>query len=269
MASIEGVVHTLRYRGFIPLFCAIWQVARAGVLRRFWGRRFLERRVHNYRLLLDLNDVGISRTLLLFGTREREHKHILEKVARPGMRVFDIGANIGYYAVMELGLIGPAGSLVAIEPSPANIGLLRKNLALNGYSNVEIIEAAISDQGGERLFYLSRESNLNTFHNVGSGVDHLSGERVKVKTLTVPEVAAKCGVPDLIRMDVEGHEVEVIRGMLPSIRNGVLAPMIIFETHLSRYSEQHSMAHVMKELFDSGYSTRYLASSYEGGNPSD
>lgn len=265
MASIQGAAHTFRHRGVVALWGAVWQVFRANLAKRFWRRRFLERRVNNYRLLLDLQDKGISRTLLLFGTREREHKYILEKAIRPGMRVFDIGANIGYYAIMELGLLGSSGELVAIEPSLSNVALLKKNLALNGYGNVPIIEAAVSDQKGERLFHLSRESNLNTFHNVGSGLSHLSGEQVKVVTLSVPDVAATFGVPDLIRMDVEGHEVEVINGMLSSIQRGIMAPTIVFETHLSRYSEQHDMARVMTELFDCGYSTRYLASSYERG----
>ena len=256
---------TLRDRSAGVLASAAWHLARGNLHQHVLGHRFVERRVHDYRLLLDLDDRGISRSLLLFGTREVDHKIILERVVEPGMTVFDIGANIGYYVLMELGLIGGAGCLVAVEPSPANVELLKRNLALNNYREIAVIESAVSDQPGSKLFHLSHESNLNTFHDVGSGVNHLSGEQITVRTVTVPDLAAEFGPPDLIRMDVEGHEVEVIGGMLDAIRDGAMAPMILFETHLSRYSDDHDMAAVVAALFALGYTTRYLASSYQRG----
>lgn len=265
MASLANVGTILRERGPGTLASAVWNLARGNLHRHVLGRRFVERPVHGYRMLLDMQDRGISRSLLLFGTREVEHKVILERVLQPGMTVFDIGANIGYYVLMELALIGPAGKLVAIEPAPSNVALLKRNLALNGYDGVPVIQSAVSDKPGEKLFHLSHQSNLGTFHDTGSGVPHLSGESITVPTVTVTELAAEHGAPDLIRMDVEGHEVEVIGGMLEHIRKGKLAPMILFETHLSRYSDDHDMAGVLKKLFASGYTTRYLASSWERG----
>ena len=262
---LHSAMVTLRDRGAGVLCAAAWNLARANLDHRLLGRRFVERKIHGYRLLLDVEDSGISRSLLLFGTREADHKTILERVVKPGMTIFDIGANIGYYVLMELGLIGNAGRLVAIEPSPANVVLLNRNLALNSYRDIPVIECAVSDQPGNKLFHLSHESNLNTFHDIGSGVDHLSGEQITVRTVTVPELAMEYGAPDLIRMDVEGHEVEVIGGMLDAIREGAMAPMILFETHLSRYSDDHDMSAVLTALYALGYTTRYLASSYERG----
>jgi FkbM family methyltransferase len=256
---------TLRDRGAGVLASAVWHLARGNLNQHVLGNRFVERQVHNYRMLIDLEDRGISRSLLLFGTREVDHKIILERVVKPGMTIFDIGANIGYYVLMELGLIGDDGRLVAIEPSPANVVLLNRNLTLNNYRDIPVIESAVSDEPGNKLFHLSHESNLNTFHDIGSGVDHLSGEQINVRTVTVPELATKYGAPDLIRMDVEGHEVEVIGGMLDAIQNGAMAPMILFETHLSRYSDDHDMAAVLTALYAAGYTTRYLASSYQRG----
>ena len=265
MASLSNAYITLRDRGPGVLAGAVWHMLRGNLHRHLLRHRFIERRIHDYRLLLDLEDPGISRSLMLFGTREVDHKIILERVVERGMTIFDIGANIGYYVLMELGLIGAAGRMVAIEPSPENVVLLKRNLALNGYRDVAVIEAAISDQSGEKLFHLSHESNLNTFHDIGTGVAHLSGEQITVHTMTVPELAVEYGAPDLIRMDVEGHEVEVIGGMLEAIKGGAMAPMILFETHLSRYSDDHDMAAALTALFALGYTTRYLASSYQRG----
>jgi FkbM family methyltransferase len=215
-------------------------------------------------MLLDLQDRGISRTLLLFGQRELEHKLMLERVLRPGMTILDIGANIGYYALMELGMIGKTGTLIAVEPSPANVELLKRNLALNGYEGIEVHQAAISDQSGVKQFFLSEMSNLNTFHDTGTGSLHLSGKTVEVRTMTVPEVMAG-RKPDLIRMDVEGHEVEVINGLLPAVERGEMAPMIIFETHLSRYSAAHDLEAPLRRLFAQGYHVRLAGSSRREG----
>ena len=55
-------------------------------------------------------DRGISRTLLLFGKRELEHRIMLQEIVKEGSRIFDIGANIGYYAVMEALMVGKEGS---------------------------------------------------------------------------------------------------------------------------------------------------------------
>ncbi len=187
---------------------------------------------------------------------------MLERVLRPGMSVLDIGANIGYYALMELALVAPNGRLIAVEPSPANVALLKRNLALNGRADVEVHQAAVSDAPGKRRFFLSQMSNLNTFH--GEATAHLSGTSIEVETTTVP--ALMKGRPlDLLRMDVEGHEVEVIDGLLPAIEAGALAPMIIFETHRNRYSSAHDMERPLRRLFALGYRTRLAGSSSQSG----
>ncbi len=263
MSLIASAIGALRTRGPAAVAGAGLNLARAS-LHRALGRRYLEKRIYDYRMRLDLSDRGISRTLLLFGRRELEHKVMLERVLQPGMTVLDIGANIGYYALMELRLIGPGGTLVAVEPSPSNVELLRHNLALNGYHGVEVHQAAVSDRAGRRRFFLSDMSNLNTFHDTGTGRLHLSGETVEVETLTVPELMAG-NPPDLIRMDVEGHEVEVIDGLLPAVEAGEMAPMILFETHLSRYGADHDMAATLQRAFDLGYRVRLAASSSASG----
>lgn len=233
-------------------------------LNRLAGRRFLEKRIYNYRMCLDLQDRGISRTLILFGERELEHKAMLERVVKPGMTVLDIGANIGYYALMELKLIGENGTLIAVEPSPSNVELLKRNLALNGYHSIEVHNVAISDRSATRAFFMSAMSNLNTFHDTGTGSLHLSGKTIDVTTMTVPEVA-KGRRPDIIRMDVEGHEVEVINGLLPAVERGEMAPMIIFETHLSRYGADHDMEQPLRRLFAQGYKVLLAGSSSQRG----
>ena len=259
---LSSAIQAMRTRGLGATLRAGFNLAGAAFQRSILGRRFLERPVHGYRMLLDLDDPGISRTLLLFGQREMEHKAMLERVLKPGMTVLDIGANIGYYALMEHALVAPGGRLIAVEPSPANVELLKRNLALNGCTGVEVHQAAVSESVGKRSFFLSHMSNLNTFH--GDNTAHLSGTAIEVETTTVPALM-KGRKLDLMRMDVEGHEVEVINGLMPAIEAGTLAPMIIFETHRSRYSPRHDMERPLRRLFALGYRTRLAGSSSQSG----
>ena len=256
---------TIRDRGLVVALKAVVNTLRCFYENELLGRKYLVRNVHNYKMYLDANDMGLCRALLLFGTREVDHKILLEEITKPGMTVLDIGANIGYYALMELDLIGSSGKLIAVEPSPKNIEIFKKNIELNNVGDIRIIEGAISDKAEKKDFYLAEQGNLNTFHATGTGLKHLTGEVVEVDSYTVPQVMVNEGSLDLIRMDVEGHEVEVLNGMLESVRSGALRPTIIFETHLSRYGKEHDMEAVLKAYFSEGYTTRYLASSYEGG----
>lgn len=261
---LNSALLTLRDRGPLALVNAMNGSVRT-IASRLMGHRHVRRRVYDYELWLDLEDRGISRTLMLFGERELDHKAMLEQIVKPGMRIFDIGANIGYYAIMESRLVGPAGQIIAIEPSPNNVQLLRRNLSHNAIANTIVQEGAVSDAPGTRRFHLATQSNLNTFHDTGSGRAHLSGRSIDVETLTVPQLMKEYGAPDLLRMDVEGHEVEVIRGMLPAIATKTMRPAIIFETHLSRYTDEHSFEPVLRELFSHGYGVSLAASSWQRG----
>jgi FkbM family methyltransferase len=191
---------------------------------------------------------------------------MLVDVLKPGMTVLDIGANIGYYAMMESQLVAPGGKVIAIEPSPANIKLLNRNVSLNQRQEmIHVIPGAVSNTSQNRTFYLSSASNLNTFHKSGSAEQYLTGETLDVKTHTVAELQQKFGKIDLIRMDVEGHEVEIFNGMLPAIQNGDISPMIIFETHNSQYNDEHDMNAPLNALFDAGYHVAMLASNAQRG----
>ena len=134
------------------------------------------------------------------------------------MTILDIGSNIGYYAIMQLKLLKNTGKLIAVEPSKSNVNLLHENLKLNGYLNeIEIHNKAVSNKNGKRLFFISKHSNLNTFHNTGSGKKFLQGKKIIVNTITIKKLLNGRKV-DLIRMDVEGHEVSILDSLISLIK---------------------------------------------------
>ena len=267
MPSFHNIIETIKGRGLGTFASASYHHLVTSGGHTLFGKRFFTRKVNDYKMILDTTDPGISRSLILFGTREVDHKIIMERVLKPGMRVFDIGANIGYYVLMERGLIGEDGEIIAIEPSPVNAQLLRRNLALNGYSesNITFVEGGVSGVSGTLDFHLAAQANLHTFHPKGSAAEELTGEVIQVKTFTMPELVEQYGAPDLIRMDVEGHEVDIFTGMLEDVEAGKYAPMICFEPHISCYNEEHDFAPVLERLFKVGYETRYISSNADSG----
>jgi FkbM family methyltransferase len=242
-------------------------------LRYAWEKRVLkratcERRVFDYHMVLDCFDPGISKELAIFAKRELEHRVILTSLLRPGMTVWDLGANIGYYAIMEAKLVGPTGKVYAVEPSPKNRILLERNIARNHLDRViDVIPGAISNRNGEAIFYLSERSNVHTLHPGTRSASHresLTGKTIPVRTMDVPTFLTGRRSVDLVRMDIEGHEVEVFGSIAKAVRHHGFRAAICFETHLTTYNnETHSMRDALLELFALGYQATVIASSDE------
>jgi len=260
---LVNAARILRYMGPIGFAVACYNFVRIRVYRDVLGKRYLKKRIFGNWMYLDTQDKGISRTLILFGRRELDHRFILQKVLREGMNILDIGANIGYYVLMERQLVGASGQVIAVEPAPSTASLLKKNIALSGHSNIHVLEFALSDAEDHKTFYVSPLSNQSSFHR-DERIHPASGEIV-AETRTVPDVMKPYGPPDLIRMDVEGHEVEIINGMIDAIENGEMAPMIILEPHIRTYGPEHDFEAPLRRLFKIGYKARYVASSMDSG----
>lgn len=173
------------------------------------------------------NDSGISLELKIFGNHEPLAVDLLKHALRKGMVCVDIGANIGFYAILEGRIVGSSGKVVAIEPAPAAYGYLVRNLSINGV-NFEVCNAAISDVVGEVLFKQDRRSNAGMV--VGSARS-IGGDVISVKSLTLDTLLSELRLSrvDLIQMDVEGHEVNVARGWNETIRRH--KPMVFIEVH--------------------------------------
>src|SRR5437762_6700710 len=122
------------------------------------------KRIHSQLMELDLFDEGISRELLHCDVRERETLYVLTRILRPGMTVLDVGANIGYYVLLAARMVGPEGFIYAVEPAPANVGALQRNLRLNALDDrVRVLHMGISDRRTVQPLYLSQQCNLHTF----------------------------------------------------------------------------------------------------------
>ncbi len=261
---MKKVYAIVKSRGLWAFLSATFFDAWGSVLLSF-GVQYTTKSIYGRPMRLDLGDKGIGRTLWLYGERELDHKWMLEQTLKVGVRVLDIGANIGYYAIMERALVGETGQVVAVEPSPTNVKLLRKNIELNKFHDIKIHEGAVSEVSGRKEFWLAAESNLNSFHK-----DHLdqSGtiqESIEVDVFSVASLIEKYGSINYIRMDIEGHEFEVLRAISELNGSQTLLPDVIFETHNRTYSPDRDISRLLRTLFEKGYSVPYASSSSPDG----
>jgi len=146
---------------------------------------------------------------------------------RPGDTFVDCGAHAGLYSVLAGKLIGPQGTLVSVEPNPAVCSLLRRNLESNGIAGSVIAEAAAYSASGTMKFYPGREGR--TAYGSLMPEDELESF-ITVATTTVGELCRGAGVvqADVVKLDVEGSEIEAVRGLTSTARD-ISFPLLIVE----------------------------------------
>ncbi len=162
--------------------------------------------VHGITLALDAADASVARQMEQSGSYEAHLTAVFEQYCRPGMTVVDVGANIGYYALLASRLVGPSGRVVAIEPNSENCRLLLTSLAAQGAENVELLAVACSTEVGWAYFS----------SHVGSNGGFIPNDDLVRRPGTVVPVfpldALVEGHVDFLKLDVEGAEALVVAG---------------------------------------------------------
>lgn len=153
---------------------------------------------------------------------------VLEAALAPGGTFFDVGANIGIYAGWAARLVGEQGRVHAFEPVPATREILTRFVAQNHLHNLRIVPLAVGAARGKLTLHLVPQAS-----GLASAVAPAeASERVSVPMTSLDEYVSGegCGVPHLIKIDVEGYEFEVIRGAR-ALLTEPLPPAILFESH--------------------------------------
>ncbi|MCK4575172.1 FkbM family methyltransferase [candidate division WOR-3 bacterium] len=217
-------------------------------LARMFNRnsRYCKIKVNDSMMYIDFNDGGISRQLYFHKKRERHSTDYMKEIVREQDIIIDIGANSGYYALLESRL-AHKGKVYAIEPVPKNAWLLNQNIDLNNYKNISWFPLAIGGGNDEGEMYVYEKGNLCSFTK---NIQNEYIEKITVPIMTLDSFIEKyvSGDPALIRMDVEGYEYQIIKGMLDILSSG--KPLILFiELHpfmMSEY-EMHNLIKTLKQ----------------------
>lgn len=134
------------------------------------------------------------------------------KILKPGNTLFDVGANVGYYTVLGSRIVGDHGRVISFEPVAKNISFLYRHMVLNNLRNVDIVSAACSDSNSLAVFSAGPTSSMG--HIVSDRNYLLENEqKMLVPVVTLDAVSQKLDIlPNVLKIDVEGAEVEVLRG---------------------------------------------------------
>ncbi len=221
--------------------------------------------IFNFKMLVPMQYDGISKALYTLKARELDHKWMIDNELSSGNIVFDIGANIGYYLIMQAKKIGSSGTLYAVEPDPRNIEFLKKNIKLNNLNDIVELEiaAAISNKDEKSEFSLCSKTNLSTF-NPKENQDYSNS--VEIQKYDFGNYLKNKKRVDWVRMDIEGHEIEVFESLIKFSKNfeNHLPKKIIFETHCDIYKKKkENVRKILGEIFELGYEIKYFSTPNE------
>jgi FkbM family methyltransferase len=197
----------------------------------------------------------LSRVLFLTGNFEPNELTWMSQTLSEGMTMIDIGAHMGMYTMTASKLVGEPGVVVAVEPSTREFQRLSFHVILNGLRNVRSFQLAASNACGEATMKIAWEWNSghNTFGEfLDPSVETIREERVLTQTVDTLVAGQRLERVDLIKIDVEGHELQVLTGAVETLARFRPSLLIeVFEETLRRQGA--SVAAVLDFLTGHGY----------------
>ena len=175
------------------------------------------------KLLVDTTDVVLAPWLLSDGLWEAQVTDWLQQILKPGHVFVDVGANIGYFTVLGGRLVGPSGHVVAVEAHPRLAALVQRNAVMNGiYPWVTTHEAAAWSTSTSLPFHVRvHSSSGSSAGSIGSerlAHFHDREEVLQVPTVVLDDVLADLPRVDVVKIDVEGAELQTVRGLERTIK---------------------------------------------------
>lgn len=185
-----------------------------------------------YIMYVDPRDQAITPHLALNGFWESWITLAIARIVRPGWRCIDIGANVGYFTLLMADAVGANGQVLALEPNPAMARWLALNVYVNGFGRlVEIQRVAAADSDGSKVDLtvdVTDPGLASICPNTGR-----KGETVPVLTATIDGLTQAWPVVDLIKIDAEGSEPAIWRGMQRTlVRNPRIVVLMEFAPSL-------------------------------------
>jgi FkbM family methyltransferase len=168
-----------------------------------------------------------------FRSGEPDTYAFLRASLAPGNVFFDCGANVGFFSLVAARLVGPRGRVCAFEPTPATFARLLRNIEVNRSDNVTAFRVALGDSPGTaRVIQFSADNHgMNTIAPGVTGGEDVGG--CPVRTLDYLIAAGDAPAPHLMKVDVEGSELALLKGAARLLA-GPRSPTLIVE--LSRYT---------------------------------
>lgn len=195
------------------------------------------------------------------GAYELPVQQAIAQHLKPGDVFYDIGANVGFFTVLGAQLVGNEGAVYAFEPDQNNAQAIRHNVTLNGFSQVDVVQKAVSQTDGSGTLLLTDYAGGHTLSSVERPPQvraEISVDLVSIDTL-ISQGDLK--PPALVKIDVEGAEIEVLKGMQQTLERD--RPTLIYEAddrHPAHLKIKQNELNSYVQQF--GYELLSLADSY-------
>ena len=166
-------------------------------------------------LWVDRWDQSVGKALTRRAEYEPEWTAWLNRVIRPGMRVVDVGANLGYYTVLFGHRVGERGRVLAFEPDPFNRDLLERSVRDNGLEDRVIVEgAAVTDRVGTCRLHLDQDHRGLHSLSPRNRLSDRAGDDIDVPAVTLDAALERAGfeAPDFVKIDAQGAEGVILKG---------------------------------------------------------
>lgn len=188
--------------------------------------------------------------LYFYGTHdERYIVTKLLKIIRSGDICWDIGANIGFYTCLLASQVENSGTVVAFEPAARTCGYLHENVSLNQFTNVTIVNKGLGDKRERRQLHYSEASLAEGTASLKYANGRVGSERVTLDT--IDNLIGELPAPDFIKIDVEGYQLEVLRGAEHFLKTH--APLLMAELKDVGETNRALFAEIENYVADLGY----------------
>lgn len=191
---------------FFPILSAL-HLEKKFRIEKLWPEKYYPVRYLGGKIYLNIRESSMERARAM-GAHEAAKMALIQKLLRPGMTFLDIGAHKGYFSLLAAKLMNDQGAIYAFEPNSDNCGWLEKSIALNGYTSINVVPIALADRNETRHLFTGKKSGHHSLvYDQGLG-------RTSVTVRRLDDFLKERGVQrvDIIKIDVEGVEVEVLRG---------------------------------------------------------
>ena len=215
----------------------IWKQAPVTWIRGKW---------HHYRMKLDLSDWCDRHTYFLGRYYELATQLVLQSILKPGDRFVDVGANHGMISMLGAYLVGKDGRVDSIEPNPGCIERIQEHIQQNNIAHIHIHECALgSVQTFLQLTQLTEHTGYGTLTHIPEKDQHLITRIIDVPVKKGDDILADHDQqPALIKMDVEGFELNALHGLSETLHNSHCPVMTeVLDNYLKRagHTREHAL----------------------------
>ena len=252
-----GIAVVWRLRRRVTRLVQGWLIENHGMAKHFIRNKYVAYPFAGGRIFLNARESSMM-LARVFGLYEPEKMKAVRTLLKPGGIFIDIGGNKGDFALLAASKVGDSGKVLCIEPEPRNCYWIQESIKLNGCGNIKLFDLALSDHEGKASLYLGQMSG---FHTLLGAIHGRNAGVITVRTETLDGLLAELhqGRVDMIKIDVEGAELSVLKGAQQTLSQNRKLTLLI-DLHPSLGVD---VAQVRDFLSGLGFSMYYMKAPFD------